>query len=207
MDTRLLTLAAVVALVGMPLIADSADAPASANLCTHCHGQSAPSPHPDVPTIHGLPEIVIDIALYDFRGGVRPCRPPACAEAGECPAQSMCDVAKPLLEEDVEALARWYGAQSFVPAAESFDPALAAKGRVLHDEQCEICHSAGGTDPQDEASLLRGQHMEYIRTALEDFREGRRTAVEPMDRKIRALTPQELEALAHFYASPVEGDG
>jgi cytochrome c553 len=49
--------------------------------------------------------------------------------------------------------------------------------------------------------------MEYIRTALEDYREGRRTAVEPMDRKIRALTPQELEALAHFYASPVEGDG
>ena len=74
MDTRLLTLAAVVALVVMPLSAESADAPASAQLCALCHGESGPSPHPDVPTIHGLPEIVIDIALYDFRGGVRPCR-------------------------------------------------------------------------------------------------------------------------------------
>jgi sulfide dehydrogenase cytochrome subunit len=206
MDARLLTLAAVVALAGMPLIADSADAPASANLCTHCHGQSGPSPHPDVPTIHGLPEIVIDIALYDFRGGLRTCRAPACAGEG-CPAMSMCDVAKPLLDEDIEALARWYGAQPFVPAADPFDPALAAQGRVLHDEQCEICHSAGGTDPQDEASILRGQRMEYLRAALEDFREQRRTAVEPMDRKIRALTPQQLEALVHFYASPVEGGG
>jgi sulfide dehydrogenase cytochrome subunit len=206
MDARLLTLAAVVALAGMPLIADSADAPASANLCTHCHGQSGPSPHPDVPTIHGLPAIVIDIALYDFRGGLRTCRAPACAGEG-CPAMSMCDVAKPLLDEDIEALARWYGAQPFVPAADPFDPALAAQGRVLHDEQCEICHSAGGTDPQDEASILRGQRMEYLRAALEDFREQRRTAVEPMDRKIRALTPQQLEALVHFYASPVEGGG
>lgn len=205
MFTRVLTLAVV--LFGTPPVVSGAEAPPLSGLCTSCHGASAPSPHPDVPSIHGLPEIVIDIALYDFRGGLRPCRAPTCAESGGCPAQSMCEIAKPLLDEDIEALARWYGAQDFVPAAESFDPALAARGHNLHDEQCEICHSGGGTDPQDEASILRGQRMDYLRQALEDYRAGRRTAVEPMDRKIRALTSEQLESLVHYYASPVEGGG
>jgi sulfide dehydrogenase cytochrome subunit len=59
----------------------------------------------------------------------------------------------------------------------------------------------------DEASILRGQHMDYLRQALTDYRAGKRTAVAAMDRKVQALSEEQIEALVHYYASPVEGGG
>ncbi|MEJ2515196.1 MAG: hypothetical protein P8080_02895 [Gammaproteobacteria bacterium] len=191
----------------VPAVASGQGAPPTVELCSTCHGESAPSPYADVPTIHGLPEVVIEIALYDFHGKARPCRKASCAATGDCSDITMCDVAVSMDHANMEALAVWYEARNWVPAPESFNPALAARGKVLHAEQCEICHTAGGTDPRDEASILRGQRMEYLRTALADYQAGRRTAVAAMDDLIRALEADELEALVHYYASPVEGGG
>lgn len=196
----------VIALV-VPAAAFAESPPPSAEVCALCHGESAPSPYADVPTIHGLPEVVIEIALYDFRGHTRPCRTADCASAGACPDMDMCAVADPMKHEEMEVYARWYSSRDWVPAADSYDPALAARGRLVHEAQCEICHSAGGTDPRDEASILRGQRTGYLRKAFADYREGRRMAVAAMDSKMKALTDEEVEALIAYYASPVEGGG
>jgi cytochrome subunit of sulfide dehydrogenase len=179
--------------------------PGSVPLCTLCHGESGPSPFPGVPTIHGLPEFVIANALGDFRDGLRPCRKSECSRRGSCPDMSMCDVAGPLQHEEVEALAGWFSRQPFADHQDEFDPDLAERGRKLHESQCEICHTRYGADPVDEASMLRGQRKAYLRTALEDFREGRRSVLPAMDAKLQALTESDLDALAEFYSGAATG--
>jgi len=178
--------------------------PPSALICTACHGDKGPSPFPGIPTIHGLPEVVIENALYDFRGHTRPCRKSACSTQGTCPDMDMCMVSEHMSHDDMEVLGQWFASRPWVHAKEDFDGALAVRGRAIHEEQCEICHTGGGTDPLDEASILRGQRVGYLRKAFSDYMEGRRMAVAAMDAKFKQITGDQAAALIAFYASPVE---
>lgn len=171
-------------------------------VCAACHGIEAPSPYPTVPTIHGLPQAVLDNALFDFRAAIRPCRKPDCGAGNECPDIDFCAIAAELGDEQIAALAGWYASRDFVAASEPFDALLAARGKELHAANCESCHSDGGAGSIDQATILRGQRKAYLRIALEDFRAERRVAVAEMDALIRALSDEELAALVEFYASP-----
>lgn len=199
------------ALLIWPCLAWAIDMPPTVPMCALCHGQFGPSPFPGVPTIHGLPAGVIANALLKYRDGERPCRKSECASAGACPDMAMCDIAGPMNDEDIEALARWYENQLFVPHQDAWDAELAAKGRLIHDRHCEICHSNFGSDPVDDASMLRGQRKAYLRAALEDFRQGRRSVgLAAMDARFRDFTDEDLDALAEFYsgaaAEPLSGE-
>lgn len=191
-------------LVGSDASAAAAEAPPKVKECAACHGDVAPSPYPSVPTIHGLPVEVLDNALFDFRATIRPCRKADCGEDADCPELDFCAIAVGLSDEDIATLARWYSMQPFVPAGEAWDAAKAAQGRSLHMAQCESCHTGGGTNPVDQASILRGQPKGYLRLALEDFRNDRRVAVAEMDAIIRELSDREIAALIEFYASPAD---
>ena len=172
--------------------------------CTACHGIDGVSRWGDIPNISGLPEIVIANALFDFRGNQRPCRKPSCATAGDCPNVDMCQLSAPLTVGAMDTLARIYSERPFSPSADEFDPDLAARGKEIHDAYCEQCHTHGGSDPLDEASILRGQNMEYTRNAIADFRAGRRFGEEAMMLKMPEIDDEEAEALVQFYASPAE---
>ena len=172
--------------------------------CAACHGTDGVSRWGDVPNIAGLPEIVIANALFDFRGNQRPCRKPSCATAGNCPNQDMCQVSAPLSVGAMDTLARIYSESPFSPSADEFDPDLAVRGKEIHDTYCEQCHTQGGSDPLDEASILRGQNMEYTRNAIADYRAKRRLGEENMLSKMREIDDDEAESLVHFYASPAE---
>lgn len=187
------------------LVADlaiAADAPGQVEVCAACHGVEAPSPFPSVPTIHGLPQVVLDNALFDFRATIRPCRKPECDAGGKCPDIDFCAILAELSDDDIAALAGWYASREFVPAGEPFDAALAARGAQLHADKCNSCHTDGGASSVDQATILRGQRKAYLRVAMEDFRQERRVAVAEMDAMIRALSDEELSALVEFYASP-----
>jgi cytochrome subunit of sulfide dehydrogenase len=178
------------------------DAPPVVALCTQCHGEVGPSPFPGVPTIHGLPPGVIENALYDFREALRPCRKSECSTDGRCPDMSMCDITAEMSDEEMDRLAYWYAAQPFANHQDPYDPGLAARGQALHERHCEICHTNYGSDPLDDASMLRGQRKDYLRRALEDFQQGRRVALDAMDERLRTLSDEELDALAEFYSGP-----
>jgi cytochrome subunit of sulfide dehydrogenase len=180
----------------------AAEAPAEVEVCAACHGAEAPSPYPTVPTIHGLPQVVLDNALFDFRATIRPCRKPDCGAGVKCPEIDFCEVAAGLTDEQIGVLARWYANRSFVPAGEPYDAAMAARGAQLHADKCNSCHSNGGASSVDQATILRGQRKAYLRTAMEDFRRERRVAVAEMDAMIRALSDEDVAALVEFYASP-----
>ena len=113
----------------------------------------------------------------------------------------MCAVAGKLSESDFEALAAHFAAQSFVAAKQPFDAAKAAAGKTLHTRDCGKCHSDGGRDPEDDASILGGQHVKYLQQALADFRSGKREPGKKMGEKLKPLTDAEIESLVHYYAS------
>lgn len=198
--TRLVVLGLLVLCPGA-LLAKSQ--PPIVDFCAVCHGEAGPSPFVGVPTIHGLPEGVIRSALYTFREALRPCRTTACSAAGACPDISMCDIVGGMSDEELVELAEWYAAQPFAPHQDPFDPELAAIGRELHEEHCEICHTNFGSDPIDDASMLRGQRKVYLRTALEDFQQGRRTiGLAAMEELIKGFSDEQLDALAEFFSGP-----
>ena len=170
--------------------------------CQVCHGPDGVSRWPDIPNISGLPEVVLANAMYDFRGRARPCRLPACGQDGSCPDVDMCTLSVGLTEAEIDRYARYYSAQPFSPSVADVDPELVTRGLELHDRYCEKCHTAGGSNPLDEASILRGQNMEYMRNAMADYRERRREQEAPMAKAIDSLDDEDVEALLHFYASP-----
>jgi cytochrome subunit of sulfide dehydrogenase len=189
------------ALLMWPMIASAQEMPAMVPVCALCHGETGPSPFSGVPTIHGLPHGVIENALFNFRYGHRPCRKSACSEDGRCPDMNMCDIAAPMSHDDRDALAAWYAAQPFAMHEDPYDAELAERGRQIHEAHCEICHTRYGSDPIDDASMLRGQRKVYLRAALEDFREGRRSVgLAAMDGRIRTFSDEELDALAEFFS-------
>lgn len=182
----------------------AADHSAILRLCTGCHGPSGVSPWDDVPNIAGLPDVVISNALYDYRGSQRPCRQPACTSSGECPDLDMCVVAQPMSDALMDDIGKHFAKMDFTVVENPYDAGLAEKGRAVHERLCERCHTAGGSDPLDEASILRGQKTTYIRQALNDFRAKKRLGEQPMIESFEVLSDDEIEALANFYASPPE---
>ena len=82
-----------------------------------------------------------------------------------------------------------------------FDGAKAAIGKKIHDTACEKCHSEGGSLAEDEAGMLAGQWMPYLKETFAQFTKGARPQAEKMKVKFNALKPEEQDALLHYYAS------
>lgn len=163
--------------------------------CAECHGDDGMGMgKPMVPIIAGMPAPHIEEAIYAYKDGARQCvREPR-----------MCEIVAALEDDDVFALADYFAAQERRFAGFEFDEALAAEGRVLHQERCAVCHWRPD-DPDAAAALgipLHGQRPDYLRFALEAYRSGRRTELLPaMNEQLESLEPGDFEALVNYYAS------
>lgn len=113
----------------------------------------------------------------------------------------MCTIAENLSDQQIEGLADHYSALPFVPAEQEYDPALATKGKVIHDGACARCHSGGGENADDEASILAGQHMGYLELTFDQYASGERSQLDQMKEKMDPLTEEEVKALIHYYGS------
>jgi cytochrome c553 len=93
--------AALAAAIGVTAIAAaavaSAEPPAGAASCSGCHPASARVTSP-VPRLAGLDRAMIVRAMQEFRSGQRP-------------ATVMDRIAKGFTDEEIQALAAWFGAQ------------------------------------------------------------------------------------------------
>lgn len=173
-----------------------ADRPSAAMLsepCAACHGTRGASAGPAIPIIGGQPALYISSSLNAFRDDRRP-------------SSVMGRLAKGFSREDFVAIGRFYAAQAFVPARQAADPALAARGRRVHELRCERCHADGGHRfNSDEAKapgpILAGQWLQYLQIVLREFAERKRPLPAGMDDAFRGMERGDPEALAHFYAS------
>lgn len=171
--------------------------------CDGCHGADGVSQWTDMPTIAGISDLVHADALFVYLEDGRPCREGQFRTGDTSRDKTdMCAVSKTLSESQIDELAAYYFAKPFVAAEQEFDPALAARGRIVHEEACEKCHTDGGANVEDDASLLKGQWMGYTRQTLADYNAGERQQPRKMKEKLGQLSDDDVEALVHFYASP-----
>jgi cytochrome subunit of sulfide dehydrogenase len=171
-------------------LAAAADIAALVQTCETCHGPDGVSSQPDVPTIAGIDAATVSDAIYRFQDGVYP-----------CPNSPMCAVVGDITHEDVEALGAYFAAKTFVPAEQSFDADKAARGAALHAAHCEQCHSGGGSNPADQASILAGQWSPYLRATLMDYAAGKGEELEAMQAELQTLSAEDIDALVNYYAS------
>jgi len=203
--TNALSLAAASFLLSTALVAGSAWAADTAKLvegCASCHGKDGFSTEPDVPTIAGFSVAYFNDSVTRYKKKERHC-PEATYHSGPKKGQKtdMCKVAKELTAADIKQLSQYYAGKKFMRAKEKFDPALAKKGKVLHDRGCEKCHENGGSSAKDDSGILAGQKMHYLRDALADFKSGKRPIDKKMKPKIQKLDKDDFEALVNYYGS------
>jgi sulfide dehydrogenase cytochrome subunit len=190
------------ALVTMAASATGQDFEAVVENCNGCHGDDGVSQWTDVPTIAGMPEFVHADALYFYRDNERPCDETGYKQGDTSrPATSMCKVVADLGDDMLDQLAAYYFELPFVPAAQEFDAALAEAGKTVHDQSCELCHSDGGSNPDDEAGILAGQWMGYLEKTFAQYASGDRDQPKAMQTKLDALSADDVTALLHYYAS------
>ncbi|WP_218743293.1 c-type cytochrome [Vibrio parahaemolyticus] len=169
--------------------------------CEACHGPNGVSSETNIPTIAGIPEFNFFDQMLRYLEG-RPSAPVNHVYGDTSQKKGdMVTIVKSLSEAQIEELAKHYAGLEFVPAKQSFDQALAMKGKAIHAKSCENCHSDGGSNALDEASILAGQQKGYLATTLQQFKQGKRSVDKKMDEAFKGLSSDDLNALVEYYAS------
>jgi len=198
---RLISIAISLTL-GLFASAAMADLNAVVENCNGCHGNDGVSQWSDVPTIAGVSEFVHSDALYIFRDEARPCTETEYKQGDTSrPATTMCAVVADMSDDMIDEVAAYYAAKPFVAAKQDFDAALAEAGKAIHEAECDRCHSEGGSNPEDDAGILAGQQMGYLKDTFAEYRSGEREQPKKMEEKLSALSDDDVKALVNFYAS------
>jgi cytochrome subunit of sulfide dehydrogenase len=200
-----LNLLVLAALVGLSLTTGYATAADIAKLeesCANCHGKAGASTESEVPIIGGMSSGYIEYNLSAYKKKERPC-PEVKVKSGPNKGKKtdMCEVAKDLSESDIGQVSKFYAAQKFVRAVQTFDPELAKKGKAIHQQNCEKCHANNGTDAGDDAGVLAGQWTPYLKQTFQEYSAGKRYMEKGMKPRIQKLDNDGFEALLNYYAS------
>jgi sulfide dehydrogenase cytochrome subunit len=194
-----------IALVGAALGALStanADTKALVEPCADCHGKDGASTESDIPIIGGYSEQYVIDSLTNYKNGDRPCpevKYRAGAHKGE--KTDMCTIAKKLSDEDMKLIGAYFAAKPFVRAKQTFDPEKAKLGKKIQDVHCKKCHEDGGSSQDDDAGILAGQWMPYIRHTFEEFNSGERPMPKKMKPKMEKLSKEDIDALVNYFGS------
>jgi len=180
----------------------AADVNKLAESCANCHGKDGASTESDVPIIGGYSAVVLGDNLVAYKKKQRPC-PETKYRSGDKKGQKtdMCQVAKDLSDADIKQVAQHFAGKKFVRPVQKFDPALAAKGKEIHERNCEKCHSEGGSLASDDAGMMAGQWMPYLKEQFKDYKAGKRPMVEKMKPKMEKLSQADIDALINYYGS------
>ena len=172
-----------------------ADVPTVAQRCVGCHNTDGVTDHPQIPTLAGLGQFYLEEQLAIFSAKARPC----VVEALEDDIDK-CTVIGALTDAQKVRLAEFFDSLPYRPFEQEFDPELARRGEAIHAERCNRCHTDAGRSPRFDAAILAGQPIPYLVRQLEYFRAGERWQPKTMASKTEDLDPEQIEALAHFFA-------
>jgi cytochrome c553 len=192
MKTLLLCGAVVVTIAGSDALAQTASnaqPPAKVDVCAACHGADGNSTNPQYPNLAQQTARYLYLQLKDFKEGRR--KDPL-----------MSPVAATLEQGDMLALADWFSKQKEKSTGFKADPAKVDAGRKKADEVlCSMCHG-GDFVGQNEIPREAGQHYEYVRKQLLDFKAKRRTNdAGNMTSVASTLSDEDIDNLAQFVAN------
>jgi cytochrome c553 len=162
--------------------------------CALCHGDKGDAVSEENPVLAGQHEKYLAKQLRDYQAGRR--------------EGLMQRFAKPLSDDDIVAIGRYYARQK-APAHAPVDADLVAAGRYLYQKgnalsgvpACKTCHGdrAHGTET---LPRLAGQHSSYTQRQLKEFGQRKRTNDnEVMLSVTEKLTPLEAKAVAEYLAT------
>ncbi len=180
----------------------SSDTAAIIDSCDACHGKNGNSSNKDFPSIAGFSEFYLDDNMRVYRDQARPCRTADYPDKSQTrKAISMCELSANLSDQTIAQLAQFYARQTFLPIKQPFDASKAELGATIHEQHCKRCHSKGGASAADDAGILAGQWMSYLRDTFDEYDKGQRLQPEKMAAKLNPLDSKSKEALLHYYAS------
>jgi cytochrome c553 len=163
-----------------------------AQRCAICHGPTGIS-RADSPNLAGQYASVIDKELIDFRSGART-------------NAVMSPFAVDLSDQDIADLAVYYAylprLPAFHPVEQLPKPRVVIYGAPMRGiAPCGSCH--GSLDNKIGSPWLEGQSEAYLKAQLRAFASGQRTndISQQMRNIARAMTPQEIDEAAAYYAS------
>jgi sulfide dehydrogenase cytochrome subunit len=189
-------------LFALPGSASPADVSAVLEDCAGCHGKDGASTESDIPIIGGYSAKYLADSLANYKNKTRPC-PETKYRSGPHKGQTtdMCTVAGKLADIDVKALTEFLATKPFVRAKQTADAALAARGKQIQEAHCKKCHEDGGSSADDDAGILAGQWMPYLRHTFEEFTSGKRPMPKKMKPKFDELTKDDVDALVNYFGS------
>jgi len=154
--------------------------------CLGCHGiegynNAYPAYH--VPRLGGQKSDYVQNALQAYRAGTR--KHPTMSAQGSS-----------LSDGDIDDLAAWlerFGAATDAATAETVVGIDAAAA-------CVACHGPAGADVTPQPPTLSGQHQDYLKNALQQYRDGSRSGT-VMTAFAATLSDADIEAITRYYAS------
>lgn len=158
------------------------------NACAGCHGTLGASAGPSMPSLAGQSKVATAEAMKGFKSGERP-------------ATVMGRLAKGYTDAEIDAMADYFAKQKPTYPDQKVDAAKVAKGKELADRNCKKCHLDSGKDFDENAAVVAGQWLKYLQIQMDDYASGKRKMSEKKAEKMKPMSRDELEAMAHYYAS------
>ena len=174
------------------------EALAKQSKCAKCHGDAGISDDPEDVNIAGMRASYLYKQLKDYQNKSRDER-------------DMYKKTRDLDDQQMADLAVWFASQEPAPVAADRNTDAAVLRLVFHGDPtrllkaCASCHGRRGRGGQFDHPALAGQYPEYLVSTLTEFKEGDRTndVYSRMRYIAEALTEEEIEALAGYYAAAV----
>jgi cytochrome c553 len=163
------------------------------NNCAACHGTDGYSTGPGTPSIAGLNKTYLVRTMQAYR-------------TGERASSVMNRIAKGYTDTQIERVADYLSKLPYKAAKQTTDATLVARGKAVHESNCQFCHAGTGDDAGFTKTLLDGQWSTYLHATLEDYHAGRSSNVPTeMANQLKNIKTQfgddVLLALAQYYAS------
>jgi cytochrome c553 len=181
----------------VPAGAQNAGAPEVVKrVCANCHGPDGNSTSATFPRLNGQQATYIVAQLKNFRGHNR----------GDPHAMAyMWGMAAPLSDNAMSEIAKYLSSRR--PTEPQKGGALAAEGQKIYNDgvdahnvpPCAACHGDHG-EGNGEIPRLAGQHADYLKMQLEDFRSLVRNN-EIMHANTKDMTNREIEAVVSYLAN------
>lgn len=201
-DEYTLLLCAALFSLGLASNVFAVDVDKVVEVCASCHGIGGASTESVVPIIGGYSVEFLSNNMKAYKNRERVC-PDTMYKSGNKKGNrtTMCLELDNVNYEDINKVAEYFSKQKFVRPKQKFDPELAKKGKELHDEYCESCHTQSGTLASDDAGMMGGQWMFYLKEAFDEFNADMRPVAKKMKVRLNILTKEDIDALINYYGS------
>ncbi|MDD5297508.1 MAG: c-type cytochrome [Rhodocyclaceae bacterium] len=158
--------------------------------CAGCHGNDGSSVGPSMPSLAGQQKDAFVIAMKEFKSGERP-------------STVMGRLAKGYTDPEIEAMAGFFAKQKRFLTGQNIQAEKVTRGAALAEKNCSKCHTEEGRTAKEEAGtpILAGQWLKYLQFQSEDYKSGGRKMTKNMGNRVKLLSAEEMDDVAHFYAS------